>query len=75
MEEALELAPFTKQLYSSDAFGLAELYYLGALRFRTSLTNILSNWVANDELASAELKRIIEFIGYDNSRRIYPLEN
>ena len=28
--EALELAPFGKFLYSSDAFGLPELYYLGA---------------------------------------------
>lgn len=75
MEESLELAPFTKQLYSSDAFGLSELYYLGALRFRTSLANILSDWVAKDELVAGELKRIITFIGRDNSRRIYPLEN
>ena len=71
----LSKSPFTKQLYSSDAFGLSELYYLGALRFRTSLANILSDWVAKDELVAGELKRIITFIGRDNSRRIYPLEN
>jgi hypothetical protein len=35
--EALELSPFTKQLYSSDAFGIAESYYLGALLFRRAL--------------------------------------
>ena len=35
--EALELSPFTKQLYSSDAFGVAEFYYLGALLYRKAL--------------------------------------
>ena len=29
VRESLELVPFGKMLYSSDAFGLAELYYLG----------------------------------------------
>ncbi len=29
LAEALEVAPFHKQLYSSDAYGLAELHYLG----------------------------------------------
>jgi hypothetical protein len=33
LTEAMELAPFTKQLYSSDAFALAEFHYLGALLF------------------------------------------
>ena len=37
LAEAMELAPFSKLLYSSDAFGLAELYLLGALTFRTAL--------------------------------------
>src|SRR6266704_6600808 len=35
LAEALELAPFGKFLYSSDAFGLPELYYLGAALFRS----------------------------------------
>ena len=32
--EAMELAPFTKQLYSSDAYGLPELHFLGAQLWR-----------------------------------------
>lgn len=73
MDEALELAPFTKQLYSSDAFGLAELYYLGALRFRTSLRRTLERWVADDEIPSAEAERILRLVASENARRIYPL--
>ncbi len=41
LAEALELAPFGKFLYSSDAFGLPELYYLGAALFRTALSGFL----------------------------------
>ena len=73
MDEALELAPFTKQLYSSDAFGLAELYYLGALRFRTSLGRALSRWIDDDEMPADEAARIVDLIGRSNARRIYPL--
>ena len=71
MDEALELVPFTKQLYSSDAFGLAELYYLGALRFRTALARALGRWVEDDECSIADAGRIASLIGVENARRIY----
>ena len=73
MDEALELVPFTKQLYSSDAFGLSELYYLGAMRFRTSVARTLGSWIDDDELPAAEAERIIDLIGRTNARRIYSL--
>ena len=73
MDEALELAPFTKQLYSSDAFGLSELYFLGALRFRTSLGRALDRWVSEDECRPEEAARIMRLVARDNARRIYPL--
>lgn len=71
MDEALELAPFTKQLYSSDGFGLAEFYYMGALRFRTALNRALGRWVGDDECSAAEAERIAGLIGAENTRRIY----
>jgi predicted TIM-barrel fold metal-dependent hydrolase len=73
LSEAMELAPFTKQLYSSDAFALAELHYLGALLFRRSLAVILEDWVRRDECSAAEADRIAELVGRANARRIYPL--
>jgi len=71
--EALELVPFTKQLYSSDAYAHAELYYLGALRFRKALKFHLDRWIGEDECTPADADRIVEFISRQNSRRIYPL--
>ncbi len=39
IRETLELVPFGKLLFSSDAYGLAELYYLGAELFRRGLSD------------------------------------
>jgi uncharacterized protein len=73
-EETCELAPLTKHLFSSDAFGLAELYHLGALRFRRSLATMLERWLTEDECDVDDAAAIAAWIGGDNARRIYPLE-
>jgi hypothetical protein len=72
--EALELAPFTKQLYSSDAFGVAEFYYLGAVLFRRALRQHLDRWIADGFCSVREADRIVAMIAHDNARRIYPLD-
>jgi hypothetical protein len=72
--EALELSPFTKQLYSSDAFGIAESYYLGALFFRRALRQHLDRWIADGACNAKEAERIVRLIATDNTRRIYPLQ-
>ena len=72
--EALELAPFGKMLYSSDAFGLPELYYLGALLFRRGLDAFLRSGVAEDEWTAADADRVARMIAADNARRVYRLD-
>jgi uncharacterized protein len=73
LAEAMELAPFTKQLYSSDAFALAEFHYLGALLFRRGLAAVLGDWVRREECSAADADRIAELLGRANARRIYRL--
>jgi uncharacterized protein len=73
LTEAMELAPFTKQLYSSDGFALAEFHYLGAVLFRRSLAAILEDWVRREECSAADADRIAELLGRANAHRIYPL--
>jgi hypothetical protein len=72
LEEALELAPFTKQLYSSDAFGVAEFYYMQSRLFRQHLARILDDWIARGHCNAPEAERIVRMIATDNVRRIYP---
>jgi predicted TIM-barrel fold metal-dependent hydrolase len=71
LAEAMEVAPFSKLLYSSDAFGLAEQYYLGAVLFRLALSKTLEGWIAADHCDTATAARVAEAIARGNARRIY----
>ncbi|MBA4096676.1 MAG: amidohydrolase [Rhodospirillum sp.] len=71
--EALEMGKFTKQLYSSDAFGLSELYYLGQLLFRRGVKQRLDRWIAEDFCTVKEADEIVQLIASENARRIYPV--
>ncbi|MFE0452885.1 amidohydrolase family protein [Streptomyces sp. NPDC058914] len=73
LEEALEITPFRKLLYSSDAYGVAEFYALGALAFRRGLGDLLQDRVDADELALPDALRLARWAGADNARRIYRL--
>ncbi|MFI0229467.1 amidohydrolase family protein [Streptomyces sp. NPDC017086] len=71
LEEALEVTPFRKLLYSSDAFGVAEFHHLGALCFRQGLAALLQDRVDADELSLSDALRIAAWTGRDNARRLY----
>jgi len=65
LAEALELTPYGKFLYSSDAFGLPELYYLGAVLFRRALCDFVRD--------IPDAARIAGLIMAGNARRVYGL--
>ncbi|MEU6252744.1 amidohydrolase family protein [Streptomyces sp. NPDC047043] len=71
VEEALEITPFRKLLYSSDAYGVAEFYCLGALAFRQGLAGLLQDRVDADELSLSDALRFAEWAGAHNARRVY----
>ncbi|SDP16822.1 hypothetical protein SAMN05660199_03338 [Klenkia soli] len=71
--ELLELAPFGKVLFSSDAFGLAELYLLGTLLFRRGLGSYLGSGLDDGAWTAADAQRVAELIGSGNARRAYRL--
>ncbi len=73
LAEAMELTPFGKLLYSSDAFGLPELYLLGAHTFRAGLVEVLAGKVAAGEWSAADARRIAELACSGNARRVYGL--
>ncbi|MEV6866217.1 amidohydrolase family protein [Streptosporangium subroseum] len=71
--ESLELAPFAKILFSSDAWGPAELHHLGALLWRRAMTGVLSGFVAEGEWSEDQAVRVATMIGEQNARRVYGL--
>ena len=63
--EALELAPFSKLLYASDAARTPELYLLGATWWREALAEALTLLGEGEEAARAILR--------ENALRLYPV--
>jgi predicted TIM-barrel fold metal-dependent hydrolase len=73
LAESLESAPFHKMLYSSDAFGLAELHLLGAVTFREALAAVLEPLVTLQARTKEEVAATAAMIGAGTARRVYNL--
>jgi uncharacterized protein len=72
--EALELVPLRKFLFSSDAFGLPELYYLGTLLFRRALSSFLDRRLDDGDMSLGDAERVTRLIGAENALRAYRLD-
>lgn len=73
VRETLELVPFGKLLFSSDAYGLAELYLLAAVLFRVGLGGALADLVAAGDMTAADASYVARLVARDNARRAYRL--
>ena len=71
--EALETAPFAKQLYSSDAFGPPELHVLGSVLWRRAMGLVLGEWIRAGDCNDDDAIRIVDMIAVRNSERVYSL--
>jgi predicted TIM-barrel fold metal-dependent hydrolase len=71
--EALDTAPFAKQLYSSDAFGPPELHLLGAILWRRAMGVVLGEWVRTGECSEQDAIAVVDMIGAHNAERVYSL--
>nr|WP_199254551.1 amidohydrolase family protein [Mycolicibacterium mengxianglii] len=71
--EALETAPFAKQLFSSDAFGPPELHVLGSVLWRRAMGLVLGAWVRTGDCTAQDAIRIVDMIGVHNATRVYAL--
>jgi uncharacterized protein len=67
----LEMAPFTKVLYSSDGFGPAELHFLGAALWRNGIHRVLRDFVAHGDWSEDDAIRVVDLVAHDNAARIY----
>ncbi|WP_433166914.1 amidohydrolase family protein [Kribbella sp. CA-247076] len=74
LAEGLELAPFAKLLYSSDAWGPAELHYLGATLWRRAATSVLDTFVQQGDWSAEDAARVARMWGRDNAVRLYGLD-
>ncbi|MGW2560755.1 amidohydrolase family protein [Streptomyces sp. NPDC001514] len=73
LAEALELTPFGKLMYSSDAYGLPELYMVGARVFEEGLARLLDAWTASGAWSGPDGERVAHLLAAGNARRLYGL--
>ena len=69
----IELAPFRKILYSSDAFGPPELHYLGSRLWRDGMASVLTDFVGQGQWSVDDAIRVAGLVGSGNARRFYDL--
>jgi hypothetical protein len=71
--ESLEVGPFAKQLFSSDAWGPAELHYLGALLWRRAFSTVVGRWIRSGDWSLASALRVASLIARENAERLYAI--
>ena len=69
--ESLEVGPFAKQLFSSDAWGPAELHHLGALLWRRALSAVVGRWIRSGDWNLSRALRVASLIARGNAARLY----
>jgi len=69
--ESMELAPFARQLYSSDAWGPPELHLLGSVLWRRAMARVLGRWVREGDWTLDDAVRVVRMIGRENAERVY----
>ncbi|MEU2158256.1 amidohydrolase family protein [Streptomyces sp. NPDC019396] len=74
LAEALELTPFGKLLYSSDAHGLPELYVVGARVFQEAVERLLGDWTSSGAWSDEDAGRVARLLAAGNAQRLYGLE-
>lgn len=73
IRQAMEVAPFSKILYSSDSYGLAEHYAVSAASWRTSFAALMDDWIASGWATENDAKRIASMVASENASRVYNL--
>jgi predicted TIM-barrel fold metal-dependent hydrolase len=71
---ALELAPTSKLLLSTDAYRLPELFYLGARYARENLAQALERLQARGWLDKARSEHVARQLLYENAQAVYGIE-
>jgi len=72
-QTALDVAPSSKLLYSSDGVGVPEIHWLSARDGRRILEQALSERVDSGELSTTEAEGVGTAILRDNARQLYGL--
>ncbi|MFI7242019.1 amidohydrolase family protein [Streptomyces qinglanensis] len=73
LAQLLELTPFGKLLFSTDAYGIPELFLVGARLFREAMTELTREWVRRGAWSPSDAERVARMVAGGTARRLYGL--
>jgi|SRR5579862_1957641 len=73
VEEALEMAPYSKLLYSSDGGVLPETHWFGAISAKRALQTVLQNLIEAETLTEKEALDLAERFFHGNAEKLFHL--
>ena len=71
LRETLDLAPFSRVLFSTDAWGAPERVLVGAMTWRDAATRVLSTYVTRHGWPVDEAIRVAELMAWRNAESLY----
>jgi hypothetical protein len=71
VRQSFESAPFRKILFSSDAFGLPELYACGTAMWRRAMSRIFGEWLDEGLISLSDAQRYAGWMAAGNADRVY----
>ena len=75
MEEALEMAPYSKLLYSSDGGVLPETHWFGAISAKRAMTVVLDHLIEAETLSEKEGTDLAERFFHANAEKLFHLSS
>ncbi|KAI4739282.1 glutamine synthetase/guanido kinase [Aureobasidium sp. EXF-12298] len=73
LRQCMEITPFSKLLFSTDAHHFGEVYWLALKQFREAFEKVLVDYVENDDLTIEQAIQAAKDIYFNNSKRVYNL--
>ncbi len=72
--QAISVAPASKLVYSTDGIYIPEMYWIGALRARSVLGQVLQEMIDADEIDEEQAYHLARWILHDTAREVYRLQ-
>jgi predicted TIM-barrel fold metal-dependent hydrolase len=71
--QALSVAPASKLMFSTDGIHLPEMHWVGALRGRSVIAQVLEELIATDEIDEEQAYSLAQQILHDTAYAVYKL--
>lgn len=75
LARAMSMCPFSRLMYSSDAWGLPELHLLGAKLFRDALSKLVGEWLSSRAWEFEDAIRVVDAVAFGNAARLYGISD